>query len=235
MASGGSIALHKLADNLIGLGHRAWLLAERKNLKWQGELLKPDRKNPQALPQEIPDPVTVYPEVVCGNPFQAPRVVRWILNTPGVCGGDGVFGDRDLIMLWAKEYSVDSKYRVAGELTAQRDWAHFRDLGGPRRGSCYLVRKGVDRKLHPRDALCIDRYGYLGGDDYLLKVFNERNVFYCYDDHTALIDIARLCGCVVLPLRVSPPAVDRFELARRQTREFIALCQQQWPELACPA
>ncbi len=129
---------------------------------------------------------------------------------------------------------MDPKYQVSGELTAWRDWSHFRDLGGARKGTCYAVRKGTGKTLdqHPEGALCIDNYGEKGGDDYLLRVFNEYETFYCYDDNTALVNLAALCGCRVLPehLILSAPA-DRFETADRQTRELVELCQQQWPEL----
>jgi hypothetical protein len=231
LAFGGSIALHRLGHNLATLGHRVWLWASSKNPEWLGQLTEDF--------SDVPDAIVVYPEVVCGNPLLSfDRVVRWILNTPGVIGGDGVFGDRDLILLWSREYRVDPKYKVSGELTAWRDWSHFRDLGLPRRGACYAVRKGTDRHAHPADALCIDDYGLRGGDDYLIEVFNSREAFYCYDDHTALVELARLCGCRVVPAFPSAPSdAERMALADQQTREFVDLCYQQWPDLrlSCPA
>ena len=48
--------------------------------------------------------VVIYPESTKGNPLKAKHVVRWILNTPGVCGGDGIFEKTDHIFLYHDFY-----------------------------------------------------------------------------------------------------------------------------------
>ena len=198
LSSGGSFVLHKLGHNLSLLGHNVYFYADSKNPKWGGQLVPEVAKShPHTpIPVFVAKPIVVYPEIICGNPLQAVYVVRWILNTPRVCGGDGVYGKDDLVMSWSNYFYIRPN-NSAGLLTAWRDWSHFKDLGRPRSGSCYVVRKGFNRTLdkHPLDALCIDNYGAKGEDAYLVQIVNEKECFYCYDDNTALMDMAALCGC----------------------------------------
>ena len=199
-ASGGPIALHRLAHELNSIGHRAYLWSSAKNREWSGELVQ--ARDPMDMVQPIPyyiaKPIVVYPEITIGNPLQAVYVVRWILMTPGVNGGDGVYGEKDLIMLWSDKFTVSMKYKVGGLLTTWRDYSHFQDLKLPRSGVCYAVRKGFNKSLnqHPRDAFRIDDYGERGGDAYLINIFNRFEQFICYDHASMLPTLAALCGCV---------------------------------------
>lgn len=199
--SGGGIALHRLAHNLAALGHAARLACQRTAPGWLGIPV-----GPRGLAAD--SEIVIYPEVVEGNPFQGRRVVRWILNTPGFFGpgnGDGVYGPDDLLMLWSEAYRTPgmAAHRVGGLLTAWRDYSAFKDWGWPRKGVCYAVRKGKNKELdqHPLDALCIDDYAQLGGDDYLIRVFNTNKRFVCYDHASMLPTLAALCGCpsLVIP------------------------------------
>jgi hypothetical protein len=183
---GGQMALYKLRDNLIYLGEKAQIVFEN-----QGNLVEPED-------------IVVYPEVIYGNPFGSKTIVRWILNTPGVAGGDGVFGNEDKIYLWSSMYSVDSKYKISGFLTAfDFHLDLFVDKGLSRSGTCYVVRKGWGKKLnqHPADAVCIDDYFDRGGNKWLAEVFNQYKTFISYDHCTQLSVCAALCGCesVVIP------------------------------------
>lgn len=204
-ASGGGLALHRLADRLAALGHEARITCKRTASGWLGE--PTDRRT---VVDE--DEIAIYPEIVCGNPFQAQRVVRWILNIPGLLGGDGVYGPDDLLMLWSEAYRTPAMaaHRVGGLLTVWRDYSAFKDMGGPRRGICYAVRKGTGKVLdqHPADALCIDDYDRRGKDDYLVPVFNQHERFICYDHATTLSTLAALCGC---PTLVVPDGVRTRE------------------------
>lgn len=174
---GGVMALYLLAERLRALGHSAGIYCGG------------------GVPA---DAVVIYPEVALGNPLNAKHVVRWLLNTPGVCGGDGRYGPDDLIFQWSAEYAVPAG-RVSAGLLYAYDFhlEYFRDLGLPREGDCYAVRKGRHRRLdgHPPEALCIDDYFSRGGNAYLRGVFNSRRTFWCYDLHTQLSTIAAQCGC----------------------------------------
>ena len=241
--SGGGIMLHRLAHELAVQGHDARLSCGITAPGWLGKLSRrKTRVTASGGYHDQINTVTVYPEIVEGNPFSSQRVVRWVLNRPGFFGagnGDGVYGEHDLVMLGREEYraSVTAGY-IGGLLTACRPLDHFRDYHGARAGECYLIRKarnsGRPFDCHGADALCIDNYG-AWGDSYLISVFNGRQRLVCYDNNCFIPTLANLCGVpeIVLPFGGDPPltragVLDAETVARRQTTEFANLCAHHW-------
>jgi hypothetical protein len=103
---------------------------------------------------------------------------------------------------------VKDEEKVSGELRAlELHLDKFVDRGEARSGTCYLVKKGRNKKLnlHPAGSLCIDDYEQRGGNDYLVEVFNRFDRFISYDHATFLSAQAVLCGCtsIVIPEQVS--------------------------------
>jgi hypothetical protein len=50
----------------------------------------------------------VYPEIVTGNPFEAKRVVRWLLNRPGWFTGSPMGeGPDDLVVAFDQQISSE--------------------------------------------------------------------------------------------------------------------------------
>lgn len=200
--SGGNVALHKLTHLLTQLGERAILLCNSKNPEWLGELY-------DYHPIDYLNSIVVYPEIIIGNPNNFRYVMRWILNTPGVLGGDGIFGKDDLIYKFVNYFHVADETKVRGELRNYNlQLNKFVDHGHHIPGkTCYIVRKGKDKVLnqHPEDAICLDNYQHEGGIDYLVQVFNECERFISYDHITFISAQAVLCGCdsIVIPDGVS--------------------------------
>lgn len=48
------------------------------------------------------NPIIVYPEVISGNPLEAECVVRWVLNFPGLLGGDADYPDTEMVIAFSK-------------------------------------------------------------------------------------------------------------------------------------
>ena len=201
---GGIITLHSLANDLCILGEEAYV-TQKKNPLWLGEVA-----SPEAL--DLEDTWVIYPEIISGNPFDAPHVVRWLLNNPGTAGGDGVFQDSDLIFKGSGSYQAS---RIDGEL-----WSFgfrldaMQDDHQPREGDCYLLRKGkykinAGMAVHDPSAVCIDDYS---GDEDLRRYFNKHRRLISYDEDTFIIHQAALCGCI--PLVV--PDASRRNSAHRQ-------------------
>lgn len=101
--SAGVRAVHYLCHALNQLGEEAYI-AMAKGIS--------DRLMTPRLTQDITDwhvriqkrsPIVVYPEIVVGNPMQAKKVVRWLLNKPGaIHHQDPQFGPNDQIFYYNK-------------------------------------------------------------------------------------------------------------------------------------
>lgn len=140
--------------------------------------------------------IAIYPEIVNGNPFNAPHVVRYILNKPGVMSGNGIpgptsFDSTDRLCYFSRLFGKarDDRYYFLPILNIHL----FKDQGKRRTKTAYFVGKGVSTGIHPKDAILIDR-PFAQDQQALADLLNECQVLYCYDPVTAMTEIARLCG-----------------------------------------
>ena len=151
--------------------------------------------------------VVIYAEIVRGNPLNGTHVVRWIMNTPGVCGGDGIYDLSDHIFQYHPWYPVDEKYQAQGLLTAidlDHQLKTYQDKNLPERtGGAFLVRKGRDKNhnQHPADFVHADPLLEKMTDEEAADFFNEIETFISYDDMTWISVQAALCGCksIIIP------------------------------------
>ena len=195
-SSGGVVALHKLAHDLDTLSQEAYIYAESKPTYFKNKLLYS-----KVLPSTefIANSVVIYPEIVLGNPLKAKTVVRWLLNSVGVLGGNSKTWEvDDVIYTFAPYFDVDNVSK--GELTVLKpDLDFWVDLGKDRKGECYTIRKGKDKELnlHSADAILVDGMN----NNLLQEVFNKSKTFICYDSECFLAVQATLCGCktIVIP------------------------------------
>jgi len=146
--------------------------------------------------------IAIYPEIVQGNPLGAKHVVRYILNEPGVMQTAGVSGPT--------EFDENDKLYVFSEIFNQKlrlDGSHkmfmpvldmnlFHDQKKDRSKTAYFVGKGVNKNLHPKDSIEIDRT-IAHDQQALADLLNECHTLYQYDMVSAMSEIARLCGCKV--------------------------------------
>ncbi len=151
--------------------------------------------------------VVICGEALVGVPFGAKHVVRWIMNTPGVCGGDGIYQSTDHIFQYHPWFTVNPKYEVKGQLIAidlnyqLKTYQNHHLL--TRKGGAYLVRKGRDKKLdqHPVDFVHADPLLEKMTDEEAAAFFNSIETFISYDDMTWISVQAALCGCksIIIP------------------------------------
>ena len=145
--------------------------------------------------------IGVYPEIYHGNGLKADTVVRYILQTPGVMATGGVpgptsFDKTDKIYVFSRLYDsfgVDDDHILFCPVI---NLHLFKDLKKKRTKTCYLVGKGVNQHKHPSDSLELTRV-FASDQAALALVLNECQTLYCYDPISAMMDIARLCGCPV--------------------------------------
>ena len=192
--SGGIVALNKLCHDLRSLGQEAYISHGPGNVSLNSPQYTPTSEELEH------DFIVIYPEVVIGNPLNCPRVVRWILNTPGAFGHSEYYNHEhktDLVFKISNHFRYSGVGKKKGILaTTYTDFSIFKNYGQKRSGSCYLVRKGVIReKIHDDDSLMLDDYSDWKA---IAQIFNTKKIFYCYDIASYWCTLAALCGCVVL-------------------------------------
>lgn len=198
---GGSVALHKLAHNIASLGEPTYIMTSKKNPNYLGI-----QCNEREAIELCKDGIAIYPEVTCGNPFKAKKVMRWILYDVRTYGDFGAFPDTDLIYKYAAFFKLRFHRHHDGELRANElNLDIFFDRKQERAGDCFLIKKGNNKEHnhHSENAIKLDDYPKYGekANEYLADVFNRCEMFVSYDTATFLNVMAALCGCnsVVIP------------------------------------
>lgn len=196
--SGGIVALYHLQRALIRRGHDCIYYA------FGTELV--------AVSEVTADDVVIYPEIVLGNPLGARRVVRWLLNNPGVCGGDGKYADTDLVFSYTEAFKHP---RMVGYLYVPVLNNTITDLGLERTYDCVFFHKGSWKPRIKLDAIEIVSGRPLTDNHYvapskaaLLAFLQHCRTFYSYDDVTTLASEAALSGCQVKLIDVDGRVMD---------------------------
>jgi O-antigen biosynthesis protein len=111
---GGPQALHYLCHWLNIIGYEAYVNCTQLS----GYLYTPPLDNDIIQKHLIDgkDPISIYPEVILGNPFNTRRIVRYLLNSPGQRGPkDGIeqfWGskdrDREYIITFSSEFHFNN-------------------------------------------------------------------------------------------------------------------------------
>ncbi|MGB0697035.1 MAG: hypothetical protein ACPGOY_15380 [Rhodospirillaceae bacterium] len=203
--SAGIRALHLLCHWLNKSGMRAHVAFFGREL---GVHTHPDLLTPM-LTQEVIDfhhsqgktPIIIYPEVISGNPANADCVVRYVLNIPGLLGGDTTFPESDLVYGFSKRLAeccgrpesilhvpvldtttftaTPEEERTEVCFYAQKyQLVHKQKVFGLPEGAIEITRDRPDSHLPPEIA----------------DLFRRSKVFYCFEN-TALASEAVLCGC----------------------------------------
>jgi putative flippase GtrA len=196
--SAGNRAFFRLIHELNERGMRACSLKD-VNPEWNQERIT--RLGYWVL-RALSDPVVVYPEGVSGNPLRARHVVRWVLYTPGVLGGDTDYEDTELVFAWSRSfYDTDRILRVD---TLQRDLFNAAELPDKTVDCVYLGKaktRGVKELPQTFDMTRITAYPpWPPTRESLASLLRRTRVLYTYDDHSLITEEALLCGCRVVLL-----------------------------------
>ncbi len=140
--------------------------------------------------------VVVYPEIIHGNPLGGTIVVRYLLNIPGkLCDGPKSFDKNEMIVAYHRDLSGYSKGCLL-HIPAYESF--FRNKSQKRDLSCYWVGKGTFTD-HPLTKNCLEITSQWPTERRMLAaLLNRTEIFYTYDNYTALITEAILCGCKVV-------------------------------------
>lgn len=145
--------------------------------------------------------IGVYPEIYHGNDMESETVVRYILQKPGMMATMGVpgptnFPSTDKIYVFSKLYDVFGVKNTHVLFLPIINIHLFKDHKRKRTKTCYLVGKGANTYQHPEDSIELTRY-FAADQKALADLLNDCHTLYCYDPVSAMMDIARLCGCTV--------------------------------------
>lgn len=160
--------------------------------------------------------IAVYPEIIAGNPFDAPHVVRWLLFDPRTYGHDGSFGCNELTFFYQHAFAagMDS---IDPENLLQTRWLRddiYKDHGAAGRDlRCRMIRKGDAADVPVGDtAILLDGKSHAE----IASIFNKCDRFYCHDPYTMYLYYAALCGC-------TPVVVPQLNLTSESWREGFEL------------
>jgi hypothetical protein len=211
--SAGIRALHLLCHSLNRIGQTAYILIHPySDLE---KAILPDLLTP-VLTQSIIrhhhesglTPIVVYPEVVAGNPFDAPCVVRYVLNFPGLLGGDKEYPASELCFGYSKvlaEAAHVPENILFIPVTDTRIFNREEEVQN-REGTCFFASKY--QEVHNGQLLDVTKNSVEITRDkkesptprQIADLFRRSELFYTYEN-TALATEAVLCGCpaVFLP------------------------------------
>lgn len=171
------------------------------------------------------DDIVIYPEIVFGNPLNAKKVIRWLLNKPGHFTGDIYYGSGELYFKFDDGLVDDFSFYGSEMSPSPLKVIHVpsvyneNEVPQERRGVAYSIRKGLAKPQihHPNDAVLIDGMEHAE----IAKIFKRVTCFISYDLYSAYSTFAILCGCdsVVIPddglskAEWYPDEVNRYGLA----------------------
>lgn len=145
------------------------------------------------------DTIVVYPEIIWGNPLAAKHVVRWFLGAnsyKGVYIGEKPYDDDDLFICYREifnNYQLNPQCRQV-QLQHFNSDLYKRWNYGPREGSCFIVRKGMNRSDLPSSVpgTVLDTLS----DEEKVKIMNQCKYCYSFDTQTFYSTVAAICGCI---------------------------------------
>jgi hypothetical protein len=200
------INLHKIPAYII-------LIGEENNLK--ENTTEPDYLTPILTQRSARyhfekgmTPITVYPEIVAGNPYASPCTVRYILNFPGLLGGDEQYNAEELCFSYSKTLAEKTSYpgNILFIPTIDTRIFHASENHNSRSGSCFYASKYKrehNGNLYEVTNNSIEITSLLPNSQSpaeIAELFRKSELFYTYEN-TALAIEATLCGCpaVFLP------------------------------------
>ena len=221
--SSGVFVLHQLCHALNLAGMEAYVTAAGRNPRLRTPRMTSEVASAHLAAGQTP--IVVYPEVVTGNPMGAPVVARFILNRPGLLGGEARYAPEELLFTHSQEFLPEGM-RAESLLVPAFDLELFRPDGRPdaeRRGryvyaSRYLARGGVlDEET--RGLLQLSYRAPLPLNQ-LAGIFRSAERLYAYE-RSAICTEAMLCGCPVI-------YVPNEHLRERPTAEFFGDAGAAW-------
>ena len=213
--SAGIRCLHLLCHQLNLRGYHAYILLNYYDAITLEGAVEPDLLTP-LLTRHVAirhfenqrTPIFIYPDTVSGNPYSGSCIVRYILNFPGLLGGDKSYSNDELCFGYTKKLALSVHQPENVLFIPASDTAVFHPPAKPtqRKGTCFYAAKY--KKEHGGTLFDITIKSTEITRDLptsqtpkeIAELFRKSELFYTYEN-TALAIESTLCGCpaVFLP------------------------------------
>lgn len=218
--SAGVKGLHLLCHCLNTLGHESYVTSDVTNPNLFTPVVSNDLLD--AWHERGITPIVVYPEVIPGNPYGASCVVRYLLNYPGLLGGDSEFNAGEFYVSYAKgmnPWTKPEEELVLHIPLADNTVFHPSGDNTVRSGTCYYAAKYKDfhhAKTFPITDNSVEITREKPGSQEppeIAELFRKSKYFYAYENTTLSVE-ARLCGCpvILLPNEYFTKVIAREEI-----------------------
>ena len=197
--SAGIGCLYRLCDELNRRGYPSFMTGGKETASHLNAPLLDIEAAEQMCAQGY---AAIYPETIAGNPLKANSVIRWVLNRPGLLGGDEVYADSEHVFSYSNVFLPYIRNRVAGKLympTIDESLFYCEDEDLSKRSlECYYVGKSQWKDGVVDLARTFEITRETPDKKELGKIFRASRVLYCFDNSTILVYEALLCGCPVV-------------------------------------
>lgn len=232
--NGGLLVLHKLSYKLANCGYRVIIFTEplfpHKNIITlkSSYLVNENGKhvfNWEGFNYPFNNTISIYPEIINGNPFNTKHVVRWILHEPDNDVAE-TFGKNDYFFIY-NGHKINN-IEDFNELTIyETKLKNFYNFNTKRSGFCFIKHKYTPKNYLKiiNDYDCIDltkEWCESENDVFLLNSFNKYKYFLTYDYNSYLTLLSGLCGCIPIILPQDDKQPIEFREENRLNRIGVA-------------
>lgn len=204
-SSAGIRVMHLLCHLLNRCGQDAYMFPTTTNPLWHTPLLTQELR--QQHLQAGREPIVVYPEVVRGNPCKGRSVVRYLLNVPGLLGGDEAFAASDMVFAYGQSLLPQGVGDDHILFMPPIDTSIFHNQSNPydqqRKGwLIYPGRHSEALKQHPDlAAKCtVITNQWPATPEEMAELFRRSERVYCFSSTSIALE-AILCGCPAVVLK----------------------------------
>ena len=223
--SAGIKSLHILCHCLNRAGYEAYM-AIYPNRTGQDDT-SPDLLTPELTPNVVQEhrrrgvsPIMVYPENIKGNPFGAHTVVRYVMNFPGLLGGDRRYRKSEIIFSYSRVLAEAAGAPDSVLFLPPSDATVFTPGDNQERsGSCFWAAKY--QMVHNGELLPVTANSVEITRDKphsqtvpeIVELLRRSEVFYTYENTSMALEAALcLCPTVFLPNPWLTEAIGANEL-----------------------
>ena len=211
--SAGQAVLHKMCHELNQLGFEAYLVLFQ-NPAWPKDMpmTNPKWQTPIASLEQnlVKDGIVIYPEIVTGNPLNAPRVVRYLLNKEAQFGQGRIKkAQSDYVLIYSNLYGAGH-----GKLLIPHfNFELFNSFGAipfdNRTQTAWYEGKGAKYgKVEPIEGAITITRQWPEDRRELADILKKIKFLFTWDSTTSLITEAIMCGAVPVFMQIEPWTVD---------------------------